>query len=551
MSTDPKLGRGANRLPILLIARYAELMNMPENENIKPHLKNGIKGHGNKVKPLDLEKKTVLKGISNGNVLQQGSHLIDSIFLLNKLQNAGCITLQESSALKIYSIASNLLLNNPSLDLDKQYAAAITQAWSQLSLLEIWQVVAKNRAEFIKLKGSKNLAELRKEAEANHDYILGLVIRAEETRAMWESKNPELTDDFKTQHNVKIIYWLELLQVEAVQAKIKDLISMYAKVNEPEAEVFTKQINSSIGKVADRNKRKLSEDSLAHTLYALYAIEECGVLYHSGKQVNEQGKPLYNYLTYVNGLNPAMFHILRKYVWQQENENSPMPENLIFRQINFKELQADHPIYAEFWANPDGWSVTAPKQLTQVGNVSPKKSAMSSSQKKPGKLALKSLVLLDEETSDDEKTDSFCLDFLTLAVKEIEIYLGGIIRIIQKDYIPNFIMCFVELIENKINDLDKISALIDEKVANYTSAVDKLGVDSAYAIYSIDFMVDKFKNEVLGDTRIANKEQIKQLTHTITLFGETYRQRVNKKAREEAENIQQADFCLPPFCKVM
>jgi len=525
---------------------------MPESENIKPHFKNGIKGHGDKIKPLDLEGKTILMGISNGNPLQQSSYLRDSILLFNKLHNAGCITLQESSALKVYSIASNLLLNNPTLVLDKQYADAITQAWSELKPLEIWQTVLAKREKLIKLQGTKSLAELRKEAEEKQDYIWGLVIRAEETRAIWERENPELSDDFKTQHNVKTIYWLDLLQNEKVQAKVKELLGWYQNHDAPEARVFAQEINLSIAKVADRNKKKLTENSLAYKLFALYAIEESGVLYHSGEQINEHGKPLYNYLTYVNGLNPAMFHILRKHIWKQENVNSPTPENLQFRQINFKELQADHPIYEAFWANPEAWNTSAPKQLTQVGNISPKKSATSPSKRNLSKLAPKRLVFSDEEElSVDEKTISPCLDFLSLALKEIEIYLGGIIRIIQKDYIPNFILCFIELIDKKINDLDQIIDLIEEKVSNYIAAVDNLGIDSSYVIESLEFMVRKFKKEVVDDTYSANEERIRQLTKAITFFGEKYAQRVNQKVREEAVISQHANSYLPAFCKMM
>ncbi|MDF2866632.1 MAG: hypothetical protein K0S11_102 [Gammaproteobacteria bacterium] len=441
----------------------------------RPQIQNGIKGTATKPKKLDLTNKTVIMGISNGNRLQQGGNLKNTLLLLKHFHGAEKIIVCETSALKAFSIASTLLLDPAPDERNQKYKQAIIARWEKADLATIWKDVQEARAKFIDKKDLKSLGELQTEVEQEKDYVLGLVIKAQQSYGKWLTDNPYLTDKFKQEHTVEIINWLTQIQNKKVVSAVTDLIKLYSgNIEDRNVAIFKKAVDLSINEALSRKSIKIDLTSLTAKLSALYVIEESGMVKTWG-DIEPNQNPTYNALMYINKLNKAMYQVLNKHVWKADEKGSELKvENLEFRRINFKEPK--HPLYEDFW--------------DQLENVDKKEMTPS--------LEGASMTTLYDRVLAYVK---FSLDFF--------------LSVIEAPYIPGFVLKLIEYIDANFEELDKVLSTILPP-SNKTSSIEEAEKNV------LNFLEIKVRSIPQLDFDKSSKIMSK-----VTLFGNTYLNKVN------------------------
>lgn len=472
---------------------------MKVSPDTRPQIQNGIKGIDANEKIWNLSGKKVLIGISNGNLLQQGEHLKNTLLLIKLLHKADAITLSESSALKVFSIASTIILNKSSDELNQKYQQAIIRQWENAELMTIWQDIQAARDKFIKSKGSKNISQLQQEAEQSNDFILGLVIRAHQTHEKWLVSNSYLTDTFKNENTVEIIHWLDQIQDKRTQSEITELIQLYStEADDRNATVYKKAVDSSIESVLARKSIKPVESkSLIGKLNILYVIEESAVLKAWG-QTELDKLPRYNFLFYVSGLNNAMFHILRKYIWLDAYDNDETTkldcENLQFRKIDFEVPK--HFAYKEFW----------------------------------DKLENKEIITTQKVSKPDKTFDSSLEEIYQYLTEVIKLSLDYFLSLLDKPYIYGFALKLIEYINLNFEQLEKIldTILPPSKESQSVEKAERL------VLNHIRLKVLVFKDFDYAKTPLASER--------ITLFGSRYISKVKSiKADRVSLTFEQED----------
>ncbi len=466
----------------------------------RPQIQNGIKGTDTKSTKWDLTNKTVIMGISNGNKLQQGDNLKNTFQLLKLFHHAKKITTCEASALKAFSIASTLLLDASSDERNQKYKQALTERWEKADLLAIWEEVQTARAEFIKQRGSKNLGELQAEAEQKPDYVLGLVIKAEQSYEKWLVDNPYLTDKFKQENNIEIINWLTLMQDAKVVSEVTDLIKLYSNNKEEQnLAAFKKAVDSSINTVLSRKSIKnVTPNSLVGKLSVLYAIEESGVVKSWGN-IEPNQNPRYNAFMYINGLNDAMYHVLRKYVWKTDEKSSESKiENLEFRRIDFKKPK--HPLAEAFW-----------HKLENNGTEVEQKSVQSNPQ----------ALYSPEEI------------YQSLA-KQTKVFLYLFLHAIEAVYIPDFVVKLIQYISSNFEELEKtLYELLPVSIINQS-----IIEEAEQAVFEC------LKLKVLVSQQF-DLTKSSQVVSNLTLFGQAYLKKVKlEKAASSKSNNDNSSVTL-------
>jgi hypothetical protein len=123
--------------------------------------------------------------------------------------------------------------------------------------LTIWRDVQTARNKYRKDRGLKNLGDLQLDVEQKDNYVLGLVIRAEQTYEKWLADNSYLTEEFKKEHRVEILNWFTQVENEKIISAVENLISLYS-CNEDsyDASAFKNVLDSSIRQFLGHNSIK-------------------------------------------------------------------------------------------------------------------------------------------------------------------------------------------------------------------------------------------------------------------------------------------------------
>lgn len=447
----------------------------------RPQIQNGIKGTIKSPKIVSFKGKTGLVCISNGNQLQQGNNLKNTLQLLKIFHQIEKTAVCETGALKVFSIASTLVLDAGSDKRNQKYKQALTERWEKADLLAIWEEVQTARAEFIKKKGSRNLGELQAEAEHEQDYVLGLVIKAEQSYEKWLADNPYLTDKFKQENNIEIINWLTLMQDAKVVSEVSELIKLYSGDTEDRnVTVFKTAVDLSVNEILSRKSIKnLVPDSLIGKLSALYIIEETGMVKNWG-DIEPNQNPRYNVFMYINKLNKAMYQVLNKHVWKEDEKGSGAKiENLQFRRINFK--RPAHPLAEEFWHKLENNGIEVEQKVVRSN---------------PQAL-----------NSPEEIYQSL--------VKQTKVLLYLFLHTIEAAYIPDFVVKLIQYINSNFEELEKILCeLLPVSIIN--KSIIEEGEQAILECLKLKVLV----------SQQCDLTQPSQVVSNLILFGETYLKKV-------------------------